>query len=185
MIVALTKEWAELKGRVFFSSDTHYSHLKILEYCPNRAYANVGDMNEALIAAHNAVVSADDTYLHIGDFAMGQASTHAGIMARLNGYKILVRGNHDRSHQTMLKVGFNESCDTLMLKNTPHGLVWAEHVPCLTHKGDIHLCGHVHQRWSTHPPRIVNAGVDVNDLMPRMLTELVLKLDALPSTPPT
>jgi len=50
-------------------------------------------MNEALVDRWNAVVAPEDTVWVLGDVAMG--TKHLGHVARLNGNKILVAGNHD------------------------------------------------------------------------------------------
>lgn len=178
MITSLTIEWSKLSGTVYFSSDTHFFHKNILEYCPGRGFTDLDAMNKAIIAAHNSRVGPGDTYIHIGDFAMGQSSQWASILPQMNGTKLLVRGNHDGTHSKMQSIGFNTTCDSLRLVGTPHGSIWCEHVPHLKHDCDYHLCGHVHQRWETHKPRIINVGVDVNGLMPKTLSELVSKLNA-------
>jgi len=81
----------------FFTSDTHYFHDNIIKYC-NRPYANVDEMNEALVQNWNAVVRPADTVYHLGDvaFRFQEKFEHLKhILARLNGKKYLVLGNHD------------------------------------------------------------------------------------------
>ena len=51
-------------------------------------------MNESMIAKWNEVVSLDDTIYHLGDFSMAFRSVEL-FTKRLNGYKILIAGNHD------------------------------------------------------------------------------------------
>ena len=77
-------------------SDTHFNHENVIRYS-NRPYASVEEMNEALIANWNNVVKPEDVVICLGDFALGNKDDIPGIVARLNGMKILVRGNHDRS----------------------------------------------------------------------------------------
>lgn len=79
----------------WFTSDTHFSHKNIIKYC-DRPFADVHEMNEAIIDNWNSVVSADDTVFHLGDVAMGPIAESLPLVSRLNGYKILVCGNHDR-----------------------------------------------------------------------------------------
>ena len=80
---------------IFFTSDTHFSHNRIIELC-NRPFKSVSHMNEALIAKWNSVVSPTDTVYHLGDVALGSLDTWDGALSRLNGHKVLVIGNHDR-----------------------------------------------------------------------------------------
>jgi len=64
-------------------------------------------MHRALIDNWNSVVGHEDTVYHLGDFGFkGSTGRVKGIMSALNGTKILIRGNHDKSPETMLSVGF-------------------------------------------------------------------------------
>lgn len=79
----------------FFTSDTHFGHKNIIRYA-NRPFADVSHMNEAIIANWNALVGPFDTVYHLGDVALGPWEDWDAVLTRLNGYKILVVGNHDR-----------------------------------------------------------------------------------------
>ena len=58
------------KDRIFFTADTHWGHRNIIRYC-QRPFADVDEMNEALITNWNSTVGKDDIVFHLGDFAMG------------------------------------------------------------------------------------------------------------------
>jgi calcineurin-like phosphoesterase family protein len=60
----------------------------------NRPWDNVDDMNEALIENWNKTVGPKDLVYHLGDVVMNRRYL-APVMARLNGRKKLVKGNHD------------------------------------------------------------------------------------------
>lgn len=79
----------------FYTSDTHFGHERILELC-ERPFSDVTRMNEALIERWNNVVQPEDTVYHLGDVALGKIAESLPLISRLNGYKILVLGNHDR-----------------------------------------------------------------------------------------
>jgi calcineurin-like phosphoesterase family protein len=51
-------------------------------------------MNEAIIAKHNAIVGADDTFYYLGDLCFDNKEDWH--LSRLNGKKFFIRGNHDR-----------------------------------------------------------------------------------------
>ena len=53
-------------------------------------------MNEMMIKNWNETVGPDDTVFHLGDVALGTIAESLPLVGRLNGYKILVPGNHDR-----------------------------------------------------------------------------------------
>ena len=78
----------------WFTADHHFGHTKIIDAC-ERPFTDAADMNHGLVERWNEVVSYDDTVYVLGDFAMGPRSENLPIAGKLNGYKILVPGNHD------------------------------------------------------------------------------------------
>ena len=88
---------------ILLTADPHFGHRKILQYC-NRPFANVSEMDEALITNWNSVVSHTDEIHVVGDFAFTCTMEYAlSIIKRLNGTKHLVTGNHDA-----LALGMND-----------------------------------------------------------------------------
>lgn len=53
-------------------------------------------MTAAMIAKWNAVVRSEDKVFHLGDFSFLNKERTQAIVSQLNGYKILILGNHDR-----------------------------------------------------------------------------------------
>ncbi|MCP3943981.1 MAG: hypothetical protein GY710_21220 [Desulfobacteraceae bacterium] len=49
----------------FFTSDEHYNHKNMLEYS-KRLFANVNEMDEAMIRNHNSIVGPEDMTVHVG-----------------------------------------------------------------------------------------------------------------------
>jgi len=152
-------------AKVFFTSDTHFNHANIIKYC-GRPFASVEEMNREMIARWNAAVAPEDTVYHLGDFAMGKPSQWQDILRQLHGAKkILIIGSHDRSPQSMLEAGFDE---------THHQVEWngwlLQHKP--TRTNNKLLCGHVHEKW-LRLGWTINVGVDVWDFTPRTVEELV------------
>ena len=75
----------------FFTSDEHYGHRRIIDFC-KRPFADIYEMREALIAAHNAKVGRGDITFHLGDIFWRTMSVDEAmyIMSRLNGQHKLV-----------------------------------------------------------------------------------------------
>jgi len=80
---------------IWFTSDTHFGHARIIELS-NRPYRDVDEMNAKIANNWNKTVSPDDTVYHLGDVALGPLGQSLSVVKRLNGYKVLVVGNHDR-----------------------------------------------------------------------------------------
>lgn len=81
----------------FFIADTHFGHQNIIEY-ENRPFQTTQEMDETLIANWNRTVQPRDHVFMLGDFAFANKERTHELAARLNGYKILILGNHDRGH---------------------------------------------------------------------------------------
>ena len=86
------------KGDSWFTSDTHFGHANIIEYCSEtRPFATIDEHDEAIETYWNETVAPDDTVYFLGDFLMGhdKAERMLEIAPRLHGKKIAVLGNHD------------------------------------------------------------------------------------------
>jgi calcineurin-like phosphoesterase family protein len=81
--------------KYFYTSDTHFGHERIIDLC-NRPFTSVYDMNESLINNWNSLVSQNDVVYCLGDMVLGEIAKNLPLIARLNGYKILIPGNHNR-----------------------------------------------------------------------------------------
>lgn len=85
---------------LYFTSDTHFHHVRILELCPHRPYSTVDEMNRSLISNYNAKINEDDVVIFLGDLVMGQKhETVPAVVPRLRGRKYLLLGNHDGGFQ--------------------------------------------------------------------------------------
>lgn len=80
---------------IFYTSDNHFGHERINELA-DRPFASVAEADEAMIERWNSVVGPDDTVYILGDVAMGSLEESLAKVARLEGLKFLVPGNHDR-----------------------------------------------------------------------------------------
>lgn len=82
----------------FIVSDTHFGHANICRFTradgtPLRPWNDVSEMDEDMVDKWNAVVRPNDKVYHLGDVVIGRK--HLQIMSRLNGDKVLIKGNHD------------------------------------------------------------------------------------------
>lgn len=82
---------------IYFTSDLHFGHKNILEYC-KRPWKTLEEMNEGLISNWNSCVSPSDTVYFLGDFFFTGKQKAMDIANRLNGAIYWVVGNHDKGH---------------------------------------------------------------------------------------
>lgn len=83
---------------VFLTSDHHFGHANILTFknadgSPVRPHGSPEEMDEDMISKWNEAVKPYDKVYHLGDFSISKRSIL--VAARLNGKKVLIRGNHD------------------------------------------------------------------------------------------
>ena len=91
----------------FVCADLHFGHENIIKY-ENRPWLNADAMNWGLIVNWNSVVSKDDKVFVLGDVGFCGKEKMTELVSKLNGHKILIMGNHDRSRPSKWwqEVGF-------------------------------------------------------------------------------
>jgi calcineurin-like phosphoesterase family protein len=165
--------------RVFFTSDTHFYHSNIINFC-GRPFKNVEVMNETLIANWNSVVGPDDIVFHLGDFCLGGSAEWTNILNRLNGKIYLIVGNHDIKN---LRQGYYSHFEHIAMQmhiEVGKQKIYLNHCPFLCYGGAYRdtwqLFGHVHtskQNTGIDAPRLhmlfpaqYDVGVDNNNFTP-------------------
>jgi len=87
------------RKRIFLASDLHLDHRNIIKYC-KRPFKSVKHMNSVLVRNWNSVVKKNDVVYFLGDLAYGRGSRNTDYwFRRLNGKKVFIKGNHDRSRR--------------------------------------------------------------------------------------
>ena len=84
---------------IYFTSDWHFFHDRILEFHPKRKELFGADMEKTtdkMIELWNNTVSKKDTVYILGDLAFGTVEQKRKLFNRLNGNKVLIMGNHDK-----------------------------------------------------------------------------------------
>ena len=137
--------------KTWITSDLHFGHTNIMKFCPNTRghYKDVIHMNEDLITQWNANVSPMDRVYILGDVSFQNPQLAAETVARLNGTKVLVKGNHDRKNlkDPLFAAQFSEIHDYLELNYNGNYIVMM-HYPIAEwdrmHRGSLHFHGHLH-----------------------------------------
>lgn len=166
--------------RVFFTSDTHFNHTNIIDYC-QRPFRNVYDMNETIIANWNNIVGPDDIVFHLGDCCLGGADEWNRILDRLNGKICLILGNHDLKNIRQGLIDRFKHAAMLMCIQIGKKKIYLNHFPYLCFDGGYNndvwqLFGHVHSRPS-------NTGIDASRLQYLYPTQLDVGVDNNNFTP--
>lgn len=180
---------------VFFTSDTHLGHGRILQYC-NRPFADAQTQDSAIISRTNELVGPGDVLYHLGDIAWSSFDIRRGYLDRLVCRNVhLVIGNHDkRSPKEYTDLGFASAqyykeLKLDVIRGTPQAPgssfpVILSHYPMRSwnHKGrgGFQLYGHCHNRLEPGWDRSQDVGVDTHDFYPWSWEEVKKNLLARP-----
>lgn len=83
---------------VFLTSDTHFGHAGVCRFLREdgtklRPWEDPEEMDEAMIESWNKTVKPTDKVYHLGDVVINRKALKT--LHRLNGEKVLIKGNHD------------------------------------------------------------------------------------------
>lgn len=84
---------------VFLVSDTHFGHAGVCKFMRDdgvtklRPWDNTEEMDEEMVKRWNETVKPTDKVYHLGDVVINRKALN--ILYRLNGDKVLIKGNHD------------------------------------------------------------------------------------------
>ena len=82
-----------MSRRIWFTSDTHFGHNNIIQYCRPQ-FSSLDEMEAHIIDLWNSHVRAEDLVYHLGDFAW-KTEDAKRVRPKLKGTIRLIVGNHD------------------------------------------------------------------------------------------
>ena len=131
---------------VFLVSDTHFGHTGVCRFTRDdgvtklRPWDDPDEMDEAMIRAWNERVKPTDKVYHLGDVVINRKALKT--LTRLNGDKVLIRGNHDIFRDDEYREYFRE----LRAYHVMNGCILSHipvHVESLGRFG-VNIHGHLH-----------------------------------------
>ncbi len=131
---------------VFLVSDTHFGHAGVCRFMRAdgvtklRPWDNADEMDEFMVEAWNERVKPTDKVYHLGDVVINRKAL--GIMRRLNGDKVLIRGNHDIFRDDEYREHFRE----LRAYHVMNGMILS-HIPIHSEslgRFGVNIHGHLH-----------------------------------------
>lgn len=144
-------------SKIYYIADPHFGHANILRF-DGRPFSSTQEMEETIIKNWNARVTNDDRVYILGDFCWDLEKEWIEVLDKLNGYKVLIRGNHDLKSPTLaLKKRFIKICDREEVKDNGRRII-LDHYPILFYRGSYnkdvwHFCGHTHNRTNEEMKR--------------------------------
>lgn len=169
-----------MSKNIFFASDHHMGHDgpyirflredgRFLRY----EFANSDEGDEAMIDRHNSVVRPSDRVYFVGDFCFSKH--HLYKLARMNGRKVLIKGNHDTLELKYYLPYFDDirgvhQFDGMVITHIP------VHPESLARWG-LNVHGHLHANrvlnsYKQPDPRYFNVSVEQINYTPISLEEI-------------
>ena len=130
----------------FLVSDTHFGHAGVCRFLREdgvtklRPWDDPEEMDEVMIKNWNERVRPNDKVYHLGDVVINRK--HLRTLSRLNGDKVLIRGNHDIFRDDEYREYFRE----LRAYHVLNGMILS-HIP--VHEASlgrfgVNIHGHLH-----------------------------------------
>ena len=150
---------------VFLVSDTHFGHQGVCKFMRTdgvtklRPWDTAEEMDEAMVKAWNERVKPADKVYHLGDVVINRKAL--SIMARLNGDKVLIRGNHDIFRDDEYRAYFRE----LRAYHVMNGMILS-HIPIHTEslgRFGVNILGHLHSN------RVMKSGSAVGEFVKQVI----------------
>ena len=167
----------------WFIADTHFFHRRVIEYS-GRPWDTLEHMTEGLIKNWNARVGKEDRVFVLGDFSFGSKPQIRELVPRLQGKKILIKGNHDmRNGVFYVEAGFaSVSQYPMFYTDEAHGITQRfllSHEPIFPEVGDlINIHGHLHNgvNHNFYAPQHYCVSVEQTDYHPITLPEILRRI---------
>ena len=173
---------------VFLVRDTHFGHAGVCRFMRNdgvtklRPWDTPEDMDEAMVKAWNERVRPNDKVYHLGDVVINRRAL--ATMARLNGDKVLIRGNHDIFRDDEYRKYFRE----LRAYHVMNGMILS-HIPI--HSDSLgrfgtNIHGHLHSNrvmtevWGEYKidVRYHCVCVEQTDFAPILFEDVIKRIEA-------
>ena len=171
---------------VFLVSDTHFGHAGVCKFTTQtgeklRPWTDPDEMDEEMVKRWNETVKPTDKVYHLGDVVINRKAL--GIMRRLNGDKVLIRGNHDIFKDDDYRQHFRE----LRAYHVMNGMILS-HIPLHPEslgRFGVNIHGHLHSNrvmmdngygGQVLDPRYHSVCVEQTDFRPILFETVIQKI---------
>ena len=171
---------------VFLVSDTHFGHAGVCRFLRDdgtklRPWDNPEEMDEEMVKRWNETVRPNDKVYHLGDVVINRRAIKT--LHRLNGDKVLIKGNHDIFRLDEYTEHFRD----IRSYHVMNGMILS-HIP--VHEESLYrfgtnIHGHLHSNRvmrtdrfgvTTIDPRYYNVCVEQTDFRPILFEDVIEKI---------
>lgn len=167
---------------VWLISDTHFGHVGACQFFHTdgitklRPWTDPNEMDEFMVKAWNEKVGPKDKIYHLGDVCINRRSLK--ILSRLNGDKVLIKGNHD-----IFKLNeYTEYFRDVRGYHVMNGLILS-HIPIFPdglYRFGANIHGHLHEKRvkinGEIDPRYFNVSVEQIGFSPILFEDVLKKI---------
>lgn len=170
---------------VYFTSDLHFCHDKDFVW-QVRGFESIDEMNAEIVRRWNEIVYPDDDVYVLGDLTLGNVEEGLKLIAKLNGYLHIIRGNHDTDTKAnrYLELSNVVSVEFATIYKYKKAIFWLSHYPTITANYDddkpwakhlVCLFGHTHQEqpFYNDNPYMFNVGMDAHNCTPISIEKII------------
>ena len=171
---------------VFLVSDTHFGHAGVCRFLRDdgtklRPWDNPEEMDEEMVKRWNETVRPNDKVYHLGDVVINRRAIKT--LHRLNGDKVLIKGNHDIFRLDEYTEHFRD----IRSYHVMNGMILS-HIP--VHEESLYrfgtnIHGHLHSNRvmrtdrfgvTTIDPRYYNVCVEQTDFRPILFEDVIERI---------
>lgn len=166
-------------NHTFVTSDWHFRDWKV-GFLPE----STEEEEAQHIELWNSVVGKDDMVLYIGDFCDGGVGDLEELSRKLNGRKILIKGNHDRLDDEWYCCAFEDVVAEIRIDELNLRLIHVKEEAKDLQVGERVIYGHEHRLMSEPPPATrdsICVCAKWHDWKPITLVEAIRQMDAAKS----
>ena len=169
---------------VFLVSDTHFGHTGVCRFTRAdgvtklRPWDDAEEMDDEMVRRWNDRVRPNDKVYHLGDVVINRRALKT--MGRLNGDKVLIRGNHDIFPDVEYREYFRE----LRAYHVMNGMILS-HIPIHEEslgRFGVNIHGHLHanrvMKDGSVDPRYHCVCVEHTDYTPILFEDVVKRIEA-------
>lgn len=172
----------------WFISDTHFHHANILTFTGKDgsrirpSFTSVEEMDEYMVIMWNRFVKPNDKVYHLGDVLLGTSIKAFEILSRLNGRKVLIKGNHDIAKPQRYLEHFTDIRSEAHLKTPKGKKVIFTHRPILLNPIfpdrpiEYNVHGHIHEK-EIDDERYINVSVEALQYAPISFDDLLKRIE--------
>lgn len=153
-------------NNIWLTADLHLGENRL--DLMGRPFKSTEEHDKTIINNHNSLVSPDDMVVVVGDAVYQKSPESLPLIGKMNGRKILIRGNHDAVFtDEQLKPYFSTIVkDGSGMEMSIGGVsCWVTHYPTTGKKDKFNIVGHIHGIFKFQL-NMVNVGVDVHHFYP-------------------